>query len=662
MSNTLSYVIQINENFDKVNASFNKFNNNVHTGIDKVQKQLNGLRLNNLIQNISSAADGLNSLNDPGIKLSSNLADLSAITGATGDKLKEIEGYARQNAKTFGGSAAEGVEAYKLILSQLTPEIAKQPKALEAMGNSVSTLSKTMGGDTVAATEVLTTAMNQYQVSLVDPIRASKDMSSMMNIMAASAKEGSAELPQIKSALEQSGLAAKTANVSFAETNAAIQVLDKNGKKGAEGGVALRNVLATLSEGRFLPKDVKAELKAAQIDVNALGDRSKTLKERLEPLKKIMGDQALVTKLFGKENNAAAIALISGTNEMGRLTGAVQNTKTAYEQAAIIMESPLEKNKRLQAQVDDFKITLFNSTSGWMGYANVLGNTARDFSNLMPIFQGAGKVFSTITSATKLQALWTGIVTGATSLWTGVQMAFNAVMALNPITWIVLGVITLVAAITWVVSKTEGWGQAWKHTINGAKLLFATYVNTIKAQFNTVINGFMIGIEKIQIAWYKFKNAVGIGDKKANSAEIAKLNNQVEARKESIKAGYKKAASTAVGAAMEFKSAFDSVKWKKGSPKKGEEGITDPGLVGTDFGKGGEVGSGNGGGSASAKKSNEAVATGGTKHNYITINMKDVIGIKTESISGGKDAANKAGSEVADELLRILAMATTATG
>lgn len=660
MSNTLSYIIQINENFDKVNSSFNKFQNNVHTGIDKVQKQLNGLRLNNLIQNISSAADGLNSLNDPGIKLSSNLADLSAITGVTGNKLKEIEGYARQNAKTFGGSASESTESYKLILSQLTPEIAKVPTALKAMGKEASITSKLMGGDTAAATSVLTTAMNQYQVSLADPIKASKEMARMNNVMAASAKEGSAELPQIAQALEQSGLAAKTANVSFEETNAFIQVLDKNGKKGAEGGVALRNVMATLAQGRFLPKDVKTELRAAGVDINRLTDNSISLSERLKPLKGIMTDQALVTKLFGKENSNAAIAMIAGIEESERLTKAVTGTNTAYEQAAIIMESPLEKNKRLQAQIDDFKITLFNGTNGLMGYASVLGQTAHDFANLMPIMSGAGQVFSTLTSATKLQALWTGIVSGATSVWTGVQMAFNAVMAMNPIVWIVIGVMALVAAIAWVATSTTGWGNVWKHTITGAKLIFTAYVELVKAQFNTVVNGIMIGINKIQIAWYKFKNMAGLGDKGANNAEIAKLNAEVEARKTSISSGYKKAASTAVAAGAEFKAAFDSVKWKKES-KTDNAGISDAGenIPGTD----GKVGAGgSGANAASAKKSNEAVATGGTKHNYITIQLKELIGIKTENISGGKEAANKAGNEVADELMRLLAMATTAGG
>lgn len=658
MSNTLSYIIQINENFDKVNSSFNKFQTNVHTGIDKVQKQLNGLRLNNLIQNISSAADGLTSMNDPGIKLSSSLADLSAITGTTGAKLKEIEGYARENAKTFGGSAAESTESYKLILSKLTPEIAKVPSALKAMGKEASITSKLMGGDTVAATEILTTAMNQYQVSMKDPIQAAKEMAKMNNVMAASAKEGSAELPQIAQALEQSGLAAKTANVSFEETNAFIQVLDKNGKKGAEGGVALRNVMATLSEGRFLPKDTKKALTDAGVDINKLTDNSVSLSKRLKPLKGIMNDQALVTKLFGKENSNAAIAMVAGIDEAERLTKAVTGTNTAYEQAAIIMKSPEEKNKKLQAQLDDFKISLFNGSNGWLAYANVIGNTTRDFSNLMPIFKGARTVFSTLTSATKMQALWTSIVSGATSIWTGVQTAFNAVMLMNPIVWIVVGVMALVAAITWVVLKTQGWGNAWKHTVNGAKLIFTAYVELVKTQFNTVVNGIMIGINKIQIAWYKFKNMAGLGDKGVNNAEIAKLNAEVEARKTSIKSGYTKAASTAVAAGAEFKAAYDSVKWKK-EAKTNKAGIADAGTIpGTD----GKVGAGSSGGAAaSAKKSNEAVATGGTKHNYITISIKELNGLKDVVISG-KDAATKAGSEVADELLRVLAMASTATG
>lgn len=183
-----------------------------------------------------------------GIALDKNMHDLSAVAGVTGDSLKQIEGFARQSAKTFGTDASVAVEGYKLLLSQLSPELGKYPEALSAMGDCIQTTSKLMGGDGVAAAQVLTTAMNQYGVSLEDPMAASEEMARMMNVMAAAGQAGSAELPAQSAALQQCGMASKAANVAFEETAAAIQVLDKAGKKGSEGGVALRNVLGQLSK------------------------------------------------------------------------------------------------------------------------------------------------------------------------------------------------------------------------------------------------------------------------------------------------------------------------------------------------------------------------------------------------------------------------------
>ena len=208
----------------------------------------------NAFEQIDSA---VKSFNASGITLDSQMHDLSAVAGVVGEDLKKIEGYARESAKAFGTDAGVAVEGYKLLLSQLSPELGKFPEALQAMGNSIQVTSKLMGNDGVAAAEVLTTAMNQYGVSLDDPMEASRKMAEMMNVMAAAGQEGSAELPAIKVALEQCGMAAKAANVSFEETNAAIQILDKAGKKGSEGGVALRNTLAILGQGRFLPKQTQ---------------------------------------------------------------------------------------------------------------------------------------------------------------------------------------------------------------------------------------------------------------------------------------------------------------------------------------------------------------------------------------------------------------------
>lgn len=345
------------------------------------------------VERLASTFEGLAA---SGVTLDSQMHDLSAVAGVTGDALKEIEGYARDSAKAFGTDASVAVEGYKLLLSQLTPELGKCPAALKSMGESIQITSKLMGGDGVAAAQVLTTAMNQYGVSLDDPIAASKTMADMMNTMAAAGQAGSAELPAIKAALEQCGMAAKAANVSFEETNAAIQVLDKAGKKGSEGGVALRNTMAILSQGRFLPKDTREELEKAGIDVLALGDKNKTLKERLEVLKPVLNDSALFSKLFGMENANAARALVQGTDKLAEFTEAVTGTSSAEEQAAIIMDSYAEKQARINQQIEDVKISLFQATGGATMWAGALSSVLVPVAQLMPLFTGLGSLMTRI--------------------------------------------------------------------------------------------------------------------------------------------------------------------------------------------------------------------------------------------------------------------------
>lgn len=332
----------------------------------------------------------------PGINFDSEMKELSAITGVVGEDLDKISANAREAAKAFGLDAGQAVRSYSLLLSQLSPEIANNSEALDLMGNNVAILSKSMRGDTTAAAEVLTTAMNQFGVSLDDPIAAGEIMTDMMNIMAAAAKAGSAELPQFKAALENAGMAAKNAGVSFEETNAAIQVLDKAGKKGAEGGVALRNVMATLSEGRFLPKEVRSELEGAGININELTDKNKTLSERLNILKPLMNDTALLTKLFGKENAASATALIQGTGAMDGYTKAITGTNAAVDYANTVMDSYEERQKRVKAKFDDLKISIFNATGDTGIWVNVLTGALVPFAQIIPLIGGVGKLFGVI--------------------------------------------------------------------------------------------------------------------------------------------------------------------------------------------------------------------------------------------------------------------------
>lgn len=473
------------------------------------------------VKNLKSALEGLT---EPGAKLNTNLTDLSAITGVTGTKLKEIEMAARQSAITFGTNAAQNTESYKLILSQLSPEIAQNSAALKLMGDNVNILSKTMGGNTVAATEVLTTAMNQYGISTKDPIQASKVMAEMMNIMAAGAKEGSAELPQIKNALEQSGMMAKTANVHFAELNGAIQVLDKSGKKGAEGGVAIRNILAELSQGAMnSPKTIKM-LAESGINVDKLADKSLTFSQRLQLLKPIANDTARMTLLFGKENVAAAIALANQTTELDRYTNVIQGTNTAVEQANTIMGGYEEKQARIKAKIDDYKISLFNATQAYLPYINGTINALEETGKLASGINSLTTFLGFLKTAKKQEAVasvasavgsvamgggmgFVSIMTNsATASVRGLSMAIKSIPVIG---WIVAAIAAVIAIIGILWEKSRSFREVLFGIWEAAKAVFHNIGLVIMRLWNLVIKPYFEFIWNIAKAvWTGIYNAV----------------------------------------------------------------------------------------------------------------------------------------------------------
>ncbi len=482
---------------------------------------------NNINQGLQGLSSKLDSLSEPGAALNASMSDLSAVTGQTGKGLKQIEGYARQAAKTFGGSAADSVESYKLVLSQLGLEIAQVPAALAEMGRHIATTSKTMGGDTKAAAEVLTTAMNQFQVSLDDPMRAAGEMGRMMNIMAAAAQAGSAELPAIKAALEQSGMAAKMAGISFAETNAAIQVLDKAGKKGSEGGVALRNVMSTLAQGRFLPKDVLEELAAVGVNVDTLTNKSLSLTQRLKPLQAVMDDGALISKLFGKENANAALALLSGLDTVDRYTASIQGTNAAVKMAETVMSNYNEKLSRQKAFIDDLKITLFNFAGNIMPYVK---GTVTFFQGTASVLMGVNAMACFSESAlalairTRTKALWNGTKAMASTVTSmgfynvmtlasvattyALSYAFRAVgkaiYSIPIIGWIAAGISLVVAGIKLLWTKSEGFRRTMFATFEVVKAVFYNIGVVLSSVWNNIL-------KPIFTAWWNMVKWVANG-------------------------------------------------------------------------------------------------------------------------------------------------------
>lgn len=450
---------KLREDLNAIKGTVTKVETTSKKSFDSISKSLKNISFVNITQGIQNLNNSFQSINAPGLKFGSSLAEVSAITGVTGKQLAELGKKARASALEFGGNAADSLNTYKVILSRLGPDIAKSDVALDLMEKNVRILSKTMNGDAAAAVDALTTSMLQMGVDLSDPIAAQKAMENQMNVMAAGAKEGAAEVTQVSAAIKVSGVAMKQAKVSFEEGNAAIQALAKGGKEGSEAGMGLRNVLGKMAGEDVIPKEAVAKLKALGVNMNIVSDTSLPFTQRLRELKKAQSDATVMAQVFGVENAATANILLDSVDAQDEMLKKITGTNTAFEQAAIIMDSHEEKLSRMNAKIEDSKIAFFEATGGATAYLQPLSEIAFVISGFLPLLSGSKKAFDALRKSKVFTAAVTKTLTVVTKV-------FHAVMNKTPIFAIVTGVLALSAGIYALIKSTKAMNAVEKVSID----------------------------------------------------------------------------------------------------------------------------------------------------------------------------------------------------
>lgn len=283
-----------------------------------------------------------------------SVADLSAITGASGDDLEYLKNKAIDLGRETKGGAVAVTEAYKLIASA-KPELLEDVKALNAVTEATLTLAKASGLELPDAATRLTDALNQFG--------ADADQASFfVDALANGAKYGAAEIPQITDALLKFGAVARSSNIDIKQATAMVELLAENGLKGADAGTALRNVLLKISAPDATPKAAR-EFARLGISIKDLKDPSIDIQKKFEMLKPLMNDNAAAVRIFGLENIVAAKNIIEHTDRLDELTGKMGEIGTAEEQAAIRMNTLAGKMDRVSASYDSLVLSV-NEGSG----------------------------------------------------------------------------------------------------------------------------------------------------------------------------------------------------------------------------------------------------------------------------------------------------------
>jgi len=283
---------------------------------------------------------------------------------------------------------------------------------------------------------------------------------------------------------------------------------------------------------------------------------------------------------------------------------------------------------------------------------------------LVAILGGMTLSMLALKTATMAKVGWDKIQTFWINMQTKAWWKNNAAMLANPVFLIIAGVVALAAYIGYLIYKIDGWGEAWEHTVNAVKSLWDGFTNHLKLGWLVAENFLMSGIDKIMIAWYKLKS---LWDEDSANNALDQINQRSEERKRAIGETTQEIVQNYANAWDSTKKAGNSLSWNdKGfedikNDIKSRLGIADPSATVPGVTPTGGLNTGlTTGGTGGASKSNNAIATGGTKHNYITITMDKLVETINVHAQNMKEGANQAAEMTQDALLRVLASAETA--
>jgi TP901 family phage tail tape measure protein len=332
------------------------------------------------------------------LEFEKGLANLSVITGISGNELEALGDKAKEIALRFGGDAKSQLDLMSIALSKLGPDLAKSQEQFAGFVENVNIFAKATGQDAAVAGQQLMDVMLQVGVNTSDANEVLRASGELMDVLAKAAQEGAAETSALAESYLQVGSTAKQLNLSTTQVAAALEGLAFAGKSGAEAGVGLRNVLTSLVKTSSAAEKAlnsiglsSAEL-GKSLSEKGIADTLQMLQDGLQKLGSDAERSALLVRVFGKENLAAAGGLLNNLDKIRELQKRIESGAqgAALKQAETRMATMGELLERLKTAAGLMLEALGGQvlrvanmiTSAFGGLGNDLGGVVKIISDI----------------------------------------------------------------------------------------------------------------------------------------------------------------------------------------------------------------------------------------------------------------------------------------
>jgi len=273
------------------------------------------------------------------------MANVSSVTGGGADQLGAISAAAREagSSTVFSAREAADAEYYLASAGMSTDEII-------ASLNDTLLLAGAGGMEMGRSAEIVTGTLAQFNMEAEESNR-------VVNVMAAAASGSNTTINQLGDGMKNAGAFANAAGVSFEMTSAALMVFADSNIKGAEGGTALKSVIASLLTFTPRAEEALAEMGLTTEDVSL---ETHTLDEVLQTLEEHEMTAAQSSKIFGKEMAGAGTVIVAGAGDLKTYTAEITNTSKAQEMYNTQTDTFQGAMKMLGSAVEEAKISLGN--------------------------------------------------------------------------------------------------------------------------------------------------------------------------------------------------------------------------------------------------------------------------------------------------------------
>jgi TP901 family phage tail tape measure protein len=431
------------------------------------------------------------------LEFEKGLANLSVITGISGNELEALGDRAKEIALRFGGEATSQLDLMSIALSKLGPDLAKSKEQFADFIENVNIFAKATGQDAAVAGQQLMDVMLQVGVNTSDANEVLRVSGELMDVLAKAAQEGAAETSALAESYLQVGSTAKQLNLSSTQVAAALEGLAFAGKSGAEAGVGLRNVLTSLVKTSSAAEKAlnsiglsSAEL-GKSLSEKGIADTLQMLQDGLQKLGTDAERSALLVRVFGKENLAAAGGLLNNLDKIRELQKRIESGAqgAALKQAETRMATMGELLERLKTaaglvlealgsqvlRVANMFTSMFSGIGTGMGdVVKIISNAASAIvSILQPIIAYFAGAINTIVN------FWSGFIEGLRDALGGLSGSVDIFGALADVLKTVFSVMSsIVSAVARFVGLIVG----------GAIRLVISYYTMLWNAIRTVVN------------------------------------------------------------------------------------------------------------------------------------------------------------------------------